>query len=186
MPPRELEEQRWSEWMARANRGDAQAYRDLMGEVAEAVEAFVRSQLGGSDFVEDCVQESLLAVHRARATYDPGRPFRPWLFTIVRHKTIDLLRRRGVRERERGTEPDQLAAVADPASADPTAGLEAGALLGRLEPEQREALALTKLAGYSLAEAAERAGVSQSAMKTRVHRALRAARRILEREGSES
>ncbi len=182
MPAREEDEKRWSQWMARANQGDAEAYRALMKELGQAVEAFVRSQLGPAGFLEDCVQESLLAVHRARATYDPQRPFRPWLFTIVRHKTIDFLRRRGTRAKEQAEEASRLEAVADPSGADPSASIDAGALLDRLEPDQREALALTKLGGYSLAEAAARAGCSESAMKTRVHRALRAARRLLERE----
>ena len=46
------------------------------------------------DLLEDCVQESLAAVHKARDTYETARLFRPWLFAIVRYKTFDILRKR--------------------------------------------------------------------------------------------
>ncbi len=65
---------------------------------------------------------------------------------------------------------------------DPGQLLEGARILGQLEPKYREAIALTKLAGYTLAEAAQRIGITQTAMKTRVHRGLRAARKLLERE----
>ena len=55
-------------------------------------------------------------------------------------------------------------------------------MLDRLTPDYRQALLMTKLHGYSMAEAASQAGVSETAMKTRVHRAIRHVRRELERE----
>jgi len=172
-------EARWSAWMGRALAGDADAYRRLLEEIAPVMEQYLRRRFGASDFVEDCVQECLLSIHRARASYDPRRPFRPWMFAIVRHKAIDLLRSRGTRRRheapEAGSEP------AAPA-ADPTAALEAAQVLGALDAKYRDALVLTKLQGHSLAEAAERLGVSVTALKSRVHRGIREARRLLARE----
>jgi RNA polymerase sigma-70 factor (ECF subfamily) len=163
-----------------ANAGDGDAYRDLMLDLGGVVEAYLRARFGELPFLEDCVQECLLAVHRARGSYDPSRAFRPWLFTIVRHKTIDLLRRGQTRERV-VADSDRLAR--EPAAMhDPAAGMEGARILARLEPKYREALSLTKLAGYTLPEAAEHAGVSTTAMKTRVHRALRSVRKLLERE----
>ena len=84
--PRSEDEARWSEWMARAQEGDRGAYEKLMTDLASAVEAYVRRRFGdagASDFFEECVQESLIAIHQARHTYDPRRSFRPWFFTIV-------------------------------------------------------------------------------------------------------
>lgn len=180
------DERRWSDWMSRANDGDAEAYRSLMTELAMAVEAYLASRFGRPDFLEDCVQESLLAVHRARATYDPKRSFRPWLFSIVRHKMIDLLRRRGVRSRERA-DSDHVEAVQSPGGErDPSDAIDGASILERLDPKYREALVLTKFAGFSMEEAAAEAGVSRTAMKTRVHRGLRAARKLLEKEGLSS
>ena len=164
--------------------GDREAYRKLMTELGGAIEAYLRGRFGsfgGADLVEDCVQESLLAIHRARQTWDPRRPFRPWLFTIVRHKAIDLLRR----ERVRRTEPieDVDAPAAPPV--EPSARLDGARLLEDLEPKYREALVLTKLEGYSIQDAARRAGVSVPAMKTRIHRGLKAVQKRLRAEDSE-
>lgn len=174
----DLLEARWADWMARAQGGDADAYRTLLGELQGAIERYLRSRFGDADLVEECTQESLLAVHRARDTYDPKRRFRPWLFTIVRHKAIDLLRRRVVREVVR-PDPDVVETAADPTHAPPTERLEAARLLEALEPKYRDALWLTKIEGLSIGEAADQAGVTPSAMKTRVHRAIRAVRKNL-------
>jgi len=173
------DEQRWADWMRRAHRGDGEAYGRLLEEIAVVMERYLRRRFGESDFVEDCVQESLLSIHRARESWDPRRSFRAWMFAIVRHKAIDLLRRRGTRERHEAP-PQAGAAVASPA--DPEASLHAAELLRELPPEYGEALILTKLQGHTLAEAAEHAGVSMTAMKSRVHRGLKQLRALLERE----
>jgi RNA polymerase sigma-70 factor (ECF subfamily) len=176
---REEEDARWSQGMRRANAGDAEAYRELLQEIGGVLERYVRRRFGDSDFVEDCVQESLLSIHRARASYDPSRSFRTWMFTIVRHKVIDTLRRRGTRWRHET--PEGGGEGAAPA-ADPTAALQAAQALRALSPEYREALVLTKLEGRSVSEAAEQAGVSATAMKSRVHRGIHQVRHLLERE----
>jgi len=179
-PDRSEEERRWSEEMARALDGDREAYARLMTELGAVVESFVRARFGtlrDAEFLEDCVQESLLTLHRVRHTWDRRLPFRPWLFAIVRHKVIDLLRRRAVRRAEAppSREPAHVS--------DPAAGIDGARLLAGLEPAYREALLLTKLEGCSLEEAATRAGVSTGAMKTRVHRALRMLQKRLREEG---
>jgi RNA polymerase sigma-70 factor (ECF subfamily) len=165
--------------MTRALDGDRDAYAQLMAELADVIESYLRARFGSareSDFLEDCVQEAMLTLHRVRHTWDRRLPFRPWLFAVVRHKVIDLLRRRAVRR----TEPlavDELAPVAEPSSR-----LDGARLLAALEPAYREALVLTKLEGYSLEEAAEKVGVSVGAMKSRVHRALQMVRKRLREE----
>lgn len=180
MAERSEEEQRWSAWMARARGGDREAYAKLMAELADAIESYLRARFGAvreSDFLEDCVQEALLALHRVRHTWDARLPFRPWMFAIVRHKVIDLLRRRAVRR----SEPLDADERAD-RERDPSHRLDGARLLAALEPSHREALVLTKLEGYSLEEAAARAGISTSAMKSRVHRAIQLVQRRLREE----
>ncbi len=171
------DERRWSEWMARAQGGDQRAYEELMTELGSEIERFVLQRFGrggAGDLVEECVQQSLLAIHRARHSYDPSRPFRPWLLTIVRHKAIDLLRRdRMPRQRplsEAELHTHQASGFVDDASS----RLDAATVLQCLESKYRDALVLTKLEGRSIEEAASRAGVSVPAMKTRVHRGIRA------------
>ena len=163
--------------------GDREAYGKLVSELGHAIEGYLRKRFGGAaswDFLEDCVQESLLAVHRARHSYDPSRPFRPWLFPLVRHKTIDLLRRQQTRRRREDAEAREPTPSRDP---EPAQRLDGETVLSWLDPKYREALVLTKLEGYSLQEAATRAGISVTAMKTRVHRAIRSVQKRLGAEG---
>jgi RNA polymerase sigma-70 factor (ECF subfamily) len=166
--------------MCRANAGDQDAYEQLLTEIGGVMEIYLRRRFGDSDLVEECVQECLLSIHRARASYDPSRPFRSWMFTIVRHKAIDLLRRRGTRQQHETAAPrgEEFAAPA----VDPAAALQAAEALAAIRPEYRDALLLTKLQGHSLADAARLAGVSVTAMKSRVHRGIREVRSLLERE----
>lgn len=171
------DERRWSNFMAAAHGGDARLYEQLLHELGGVIEQFLRSRFGDLSFTEDCVQECLLAVHNGRHTYDPARPFRPWFFTIVRNKTIDLLRRSYAAERV----PVELLDHHDLSG--PSDAIDgAGDILERLKPQFRNALTLTKVYGYSLSEAAERTGISESAMKSRVSRAVKAAEALLHQE----
>jgi RNA polymerase sigma-70 factor (ECF subfamily) len=176
------DEARWAELMVRAQRGDSAGYRSLLDELADVIEAYLCRHFGALPMVEDCVQECLLALHRARHSYDPRRPFRPWFFTIVRHKTVDVLRRSATRARHEvvGAEPETHAD--EGVAAQGESAVEASRFLAGLSPPHREALILTKLEGRSISEAARAAGVSSAAMKSRVHRAIRLAQKMLDRE----
>jgi RNA polymerase sigma-70 factor (ECF subfamily) len=178
---REEDERRWAAWMVAAQAGDEDAYRRLLSELGRAVDRYVRRHFGAGEFVEDCVQEILLAVHQARHSWDPARSFRPWLFTIVKHKAIDFLRRRNVRTRYEASDVDPD--VAD-RGVPPTAESKilAGELVEKLDRTYRDALLMTKLEGRSVAEVAARLGVSEAAVKTRVHRAIKALQRALRSE----
>lgn len=175
----EDDECRWAAWMRQAQHGDGPSYERLLRETGAVIELYLRARFGDIDVLEDCVQECLLAMHLARHTYDPRRAFRPWMFTIVRHRTIDVLRQRRSRlqmaERLRQQprqefEHDLLRRVM---------GIR---VLERLAPDHREAVVLTKYGGYSTAEAAAWLGISEAALKTRLHRGLLAIRRQLEEE----
>ena len=164
--------------MAAAHRGDKRLYERLLREIAVAIERYIMRRFGTLSFTDDCVQECLLAVHNARHTYDPARPFRPWLFCLVRNRTIDLLRRSyGARPCHEDVEDSCLAVTPEH-----EAGNEVEDILARLHPQFRNALVLTKIIGYSLSEAADRSGISEAAMKSRVSRAVRAAELLLNAE----
>jgi RNA polymerase sigma-70 factor (ECF subfamily) len=101
------------------------------------------------------------------------------MFTIVRNKTVDLLRR------SYGGERASVAFVDDAQPAndhDLAHEFSVGNIFAQLQPNYRNALELTKVFGYSLSEAAERSGISESAMKSRVSRAVRAAEVLLNQE----
>lgn len=173
------DEKRWSAEMAAAHGGDTRAYERLLGELGSVIEAYVRSRFGPLPFTEDCVQECLLAIHRARHTYDPSRPFRPWLFAIVRNRTVDMLRRMHARDRTARSSADS---APEGIEHGPEAESETGEILAQLKPEFRDALTLTKIYGYSIEEAARRSGISETAMKSRVSRAIRATAALLSSE----
>ena len=178
---RATDPEEWSALMARAQSGDAQAYRRLLTGITPYLRAIASRALRQSADVEDSVQDILLTIHAIRHTYDPSRPFKPWLAGIARHRLIDRLRtqgRRAMREIQIEFEHDDLAAPAVEAeNAIDRDRLHAS--LAVLPERQREAVTLLKLQELSLAEAAGRTGQSVAALKVSTHRGLKALRRLL-------
>ncbi len=170
------EETPFASWMSAAQNGDADAYRRLLEALQPLLFRFVRRRVGSDAAAEDVCQEILLTVHRVRHTYDPERPFEPWLYSIARSRVVDHLRR----ERRIGAVEvfmDILPEVSiDAAQTTPESALE---LLDRLPAAQREAFLMLKVEGLSTEEAAARAGVSVSALKVRAHRAYKAIKQML-------
>lgn len=160
-------------WAA-AQRGDEAAYRESLRRIAIRLRGWLRRRMQSlPDEVEDLVQETLLAIHLQRGTYDPQVPVSRWVLAIARHKLIDLWRRRGRRE-ARHDSLDDVAEGALPAVWDePPVQRDLATLLGALPQAQRDAITMTKLEGLSTAEASQRTGVSVSALKVRVHRGLK-------------
>lgn len=153
-----------------------------MTELAAVIRAFVLRKFGPLEQMDDCVQEVLLSLHQARHTYDPSRPFRPWFFAIVRHRTIDLLRQSRQEAEVSPLSEEQM----DPDVPEPIPSIDAGRLLQGLSSKLRETLILTKLMGYSTRECALRQGVSESVVKIRIHRGIRRLRALSEADvGSE-
>ena len=177
----ESDEQRWSKLMANAQTGDETDYRQLLTELTDVIYNFLCSRFGKYHFTEDCVQETLIAIHQARHTYDQHRPFRPWLFAIVRHKAIDTLRKQSSRQkvtRQYKGEQEVLSQGSQQNEADNE--IIRGHLLESLSEQHREVLVLTKIIGFSVVETAEKLGISESLVKVRVHRAIRKLRKMME------
>jgi RNA polymerase sigma-70 factor (ECF subfamily) len=178
--------QNWSHLMARAQDGDHEAYRKLLMEVTP----FLRT-LGARCFrepsdVEDAVQEVLLTIHAVRHTYDPHRPFGPWLVAIANRRIIDRIRRYS-RTRRRETEftAEHETFLTDPANLQSSIAeiWEADATLreaiDQLPPDQRQAIYMLKLNEMSLKEAALASGRSVAALKVATHRAIKSLRKLL-------
>jgi RNA polymerase sigma-70 factor (ECF subfamily) len=165
-----------AEWMERAQRGDREAYRALLEDVSSLLIAFLRRRLSDSPDLEDVYQETLMALHRARHTYEPSRPFEPWLFGIARHVAIDHARRRLARLRREAL-VDVLPEVAT--QGDGPAVRQLDQALGRLSATQREVIGLLYVQGLSVDAAAARAGTTTGAIKVRAHRAYRALKQLL-------
>ena len=159
----------------RAQAGDDAAYREALARIARRLRAFLgRRMLSVQDEVEDLVQETLLALHLQRGTYDPTLPVSAWVHAIARHKLVDLWRRRG--RREALHEPlDDLDESAHPLADDNAqpARRDLAVLLDALPPAQQQAIVLTRIEGLSMLEASSRTGVSVAALKVQVHRGLK-------------
>ena len=122
--------------------------------------------------VEDAAQDTLLALHTCRHTYEPGRPFKAWLAAIARYKWIDRLRALAHEPAtSRAEDVSDHLAVDDHGSA-VTSSLLLGELLNRLKPAQSEVIKLVKLEGLSVEEASERTGQSASLVRVNVFRGV--------------
>jgi len=160
-------EDEWAALMEAAQRGNGGAYRRLLGELAEWLNRYFARRLPAPD-VDDAVQETLLAVHRRRHTFDPAQPLGPWLAAIAKRKWIDQLR---VIERRPSDElPDDLA-VGDHESAVTSMSVLAS-MMGELRPAQSQVIDLVKLRGFSIEEASRETGQTVSAVKVNIHRGL--------------
>lgn len=160
-------------WL-RAQSGDEVAYRDCLLRIATRLRAFLRRRMQSlPDEVEDLVQETLLALHTQRGTYDPTLPVSAWVFAIARHKLVDLWRRRGRQDALHDPLDDVDEALLCAAADEGSAQRDLDRLLSTLPEAQRMAIVLTKVEGLSVAEAAERTGASESAIKVQVHRGLK-------------
>jgi len=153
--------------MAAAQDGHGGAYRRLLNEMSEWLQRYFRRRLPPSD-VDDAVQETLLAIHRRRHTFDPQYPLGPWLAAIAKNKWVDQLRStsRGPTEEL----PDDLS-VGDHEAAVTSASVLAS-LLDQLRPAQAQAIMLVKVQGFSIEDASRETGLSPSAVKMNIHRGL--------------
>ena len=166
--------------MTLAQDGDRQAYDALLTQVAKLVHAFVRRRVGDAPWLEDVVQESLVALHRARHTYDRSRPFAPWMYAIVQNRLVDALRaqrRRLLRE----IHPDATVEPSGRASQERDAlRADVRRAVAGLPDRQRQVIELLKFEDLSVRDVAARLGMSEANVKVTAHRGYRALRRQIE------
>lgn len=161
--------------MRAAIAGDEAAYRTVLRDITPSIRAtaragFARYGASGGD-VEDVVQETLLAIHLKRHTWQQSEPLMPWVMAIARNKLIDSLRRKG-----RGI-PVPIDDVIEtlPAEADeqPLDGQEVTAMLEALQPRQREIVKLVTLQGHAIKDVAGRLQMNEGAVRVALHRSLK-------------
>jgi len=172
-PADEFEHELRPLWL-RAQAGDEQAYREALHRMAQRLRTYLRRRMASlPDELEDLVQETLLALHLQRGSYDPQVAVTAWMLAIARHKLIDLWRRRGRQEALHDPIDDVDDAQLVAAVPDEGTQRDLGQLLAGLPAAQRDAIVWTKIEGLSVAEAALRTGASESAIKVQVHRGLK-------------
>ncbi|HEY8072314.1 MAG TPA: sigma-70 family RNA polymerase sigma factor [Methylocystis sp.] len=179
-------EQRWQALMRAAQDGDNLAYAQLLSEILPMLRRVVAHKWPSAPDVEDVVQEILLSVHSVRHTYDPGRPFMPWLMTIATRRVFDAARRRTTRSANETTVdvmPETFSGEDTKTEQEISDDQEAiRRAMAQLPDGQREAVKLMKLQGLSLHEASAVTGKSVASLKVSVHRAIKTMREMLERK----
>lgn len=185
-------EERYAALIRAAQNGDAEAYHRLLRELAVFLRNIVRSRnraLGAED-VEDIVQDVLLSIHSVRATYDPAKPFLPWLYAILRNRLADAARRYSRRNKHE-TLVDELPVT----FADGNANIEKDTYgdpdqlrqaIQALPEAQRDAIEMLKIKEMSLKEASALSGSSIASLKVSVHRGIANLRKALGIESEKS
>lgn len=159
-------------WMTAGLDGDAAAHEALLRALVPLLAAFYRRRLRGAEHdVEDLVQETLIAIHTRRASYDRDRPFTAWLYAVARYRLIDHFRRQRITVAIEDVEAILVTEGFEDAS---SARMDVDTLLATLSPKQARAIRDTHVDGLSVAEAASGAGIGESDVKVSVHRGLRA------------
>jgi len=167
--------------MAAAQRGDRNAYELVLRECIPTVRRIARSQGAKAELIDDVVQDVLVTIHGARATFDPTRSFLAWLTAITQRRTIDLLRkqtRRGAREVHAPLAAESYASEGDPEThaSKSSEARQLRAVVSTLPHGQREAIETLALEENSLEDASRRTGRTKSALKVNLHRAIKTLR----------
>lgn len=167
------EQDNWAKLAGQAQRGDAEAYRALLTAIVPVIRRSVRGKLPTPDAADDVVQDILLSIHKALHTYNPARPFLPWLSSIVSFRRADFLRQ------HYAMHDNVRISLDDPDTPDYLISEEASGSLKDIEEafddlpdKQKKVVELMKIKGYSAEEVAQKTGLSVSDVKVSAHRAL--------------
>ncbi len=162
-------------WLARAQKGDSQAFAHLVESYHRAVYNLCYRMLRDEAEAEDAAQETFLRAYKALKHYDDSRPFSTWLLAIAAHYCIDQIRKRRM----------TLIAIEDLPYPDLSDGRDGPEALLSQREEQRRVQALLQTLGavdraavilyywydFSYEEIGETLALSLSAVKSRLHRA---------------
>lgn len=161
--------------------GDAAAHRAFLAEAAALLRAYFRNRLRGrAEDAEDLVQETLVALHTRRDSYDPNYPLTAWLYAIARYRLIDFLRR--AKRRAHASLDGVDVGEIDPDYEASDARRDVAVLLDKLPEKQRTAIRMVKLEEKSVREAADATGLSESDIKISIHRGMKTLMRLMGQE----
>jgi len=166
--------QNWSDDMHKSQNGDHNAYRKLLSEISIPLKNYLNSRLFNKHIIEDVLQETLLAIHKARHTYDIKQPFEHWMYGIARHKLIDAIRKETRLQKREISSTEFETFLSNPTNninEEWSKDLEKA--LNSLPNKQKTIITLAKIEGYSMAEVANKMDMSEAAVKVSAHRAYK-------------
>jgi len=178
---RHSDEQQLIELMIGYQKGDMDAFSGLYEALKRPLVRYLWTFVRNQAMAEDLLQETFLQLHRARQTYTPPRPVRPWIYAITRH--VALMHLRSMRRRKEVLPDEELPEVPVPPEMDKLADrATVQRLLGTLPRAAQEVVILHHLLGMSFQEVGQIVGVAPGTAKVRAHRALKAIRQRLAEE----
>ncbi len=166
------------DWVIKARLGDQEAFAELVYLFQDSVFNFCYRMLGESGEAEDASQEAFLRVHKNLHRYDIARSFKTWLLSIASNHCIDRLRKRRMQYVSLDDGPTAAALAlssSDPSPEQATLQVELSdaiqELLQQLDEHYRLAVIYRYWYEFSYAEIAKEMGTTESAIKSRLHRA---------------
>ena len=162
-----------SEKMKLAQSGNQQAYRELLHAVCVELNSFLIRKIANESDREDVLQNILIAIHNARHSYTPGRPFKPWMYAIANHKVIDYYRQNKRKSDHEAGDLDIDFSYRDETISNMETNEQLEQLLKKLPAKQALIVKLMKLDGLSVKETAAMMEMSVSAVKVSAHRAYK-------------
>lgn len=160
-----------------AQGGDRKAYSLLLSICVTWLSRYYARRIAPAQ-LDDLVQETLLAVHRKLSSYEPARPFLPWLAVIARYRWIDALRK-SYRNEETTIQGYEFSEAPEQEVVMAKISLET--LFALLPQGQSQAIELVKIKGLSIREAAEKSGQSEALVKVNIHRGLKKLQTLVEK-----
>jgi RNA polymerase sigma-70 factor (ECF subfamily) len=169
--------------LARIVDRDERAVEELYARYSGPLYSLAYQVTGAERFAQDVVQEVFIALWRDAGRFDPARgAVAPWLFSLARHKAIDLVRREA-NVRKRTADVDlEFHEADDDVDHETWLNFRREKVLEAIEeltPAQREALELAFFGGLTHVEVSEKLGIPLGTAKTRIRSALLRLRDVL-------
>jgi RNA polymerase sigma-70 factor, ECF subfamily len=173
-----ITQQETSALMTEAQNGKASAYQAILEYSYSIIEKYLKPRIVNKEQREDLTQEIIMALHKARHTYNPEQPFQNWLLSISRYKTIDYFRKnKDIPVDFSNTEPINAWFIKNTNFEEELeTKIELETHLSKLTEKQQKLLKKVKIEGFSIADAARFFKMSIPNVKTSIHRAIKTLR----------
>ncbi len=165
------------ELMIASQKGDASQYHKFLERVSILLTPFIQKKVTHSEFVDDILQDTLVAIHNSRHTFIPGRSIAAWTYVICEHRIIDFYRKYRRVEKAEIISDTGFSDFETPEKDTALETLEF--VMEGLPEKQKTVIEMMKLEGLSIKEVAVKTGMSESAIKVNAFRGYQAMKRIL-------
>lgn len=163
----------------RANNGDKEAYHQLLVWLTQHCKCIIKLTVRNyrnfpHEAVEDITQEIMIAFHEVHQSFDLTRPFLPWINSIIRHKTVDFLRKKDFRVLMNSQDiflvSETMAKIDELCDSDP---LDLEHLMKNLSQTEVDIIRMAKIDGHSSKEIAQQLNLSDSNVKVIIYRTIK-------------